>query len=153
MGVAGDDQIDRMVELPGDVDDRAGYAGTLIVSAAGKATFVDQQHDSLHAPGLQLRHQRVDGLGLVAEFQTGRGGWRYDAGGALQCQPDEGDRNATEALDLIGWKHRLAGGLHNRRGGEIMKLGPGKRMRAAASLGRMTAAILHSQQLVLALVE
>ena len=43
--------------------------------------------------------------------------------------------------------------LSNGAGGEVAELGAGERARAAAAGDRMAAAVLHAQQLVLALVE
>ena len=99
------------------------------------------------------RHQRVDGLGLVAEFQPGDAGWRDDVGRALQGEADEGHGNALELLDLVGRKQGLAGALVDRAGGEIAEFGAGEGMRALAAVDRMAAAVLHAQQLVLAFVE
>ena len=71
MGVAGDHDVDRLVELLDDVDDRAGDARAFIVVAGRQAAFVDQHHDRLDAARLQFRDQRIHRLGLVAEFEAG----------------------------------------------------------------------------------
>ena len=63
------------------------------------------------------------------------------------------DGNAAELPDRVGGKHGLAGALLEGAGGEIAKFRAEERMRPLASVDRMTAAVLHPQQLVLALVE
>ena len=92
-------------------------------------------------------------LGLVAEFEVGDAHRRDEARGALQGQADEGDRNAVEFADFVSRKHGLAAALLERAGGEIAKFRARKRMRSLALVDRVAAAILHAQQLVLALVE
>ncbi len=71
MGVAADDDVDRAIEFLDDIDDRSGYSGTFIIIAGRKAAFMDQHDDGLDAARLQLRHQRVHRVGLVAEFEPG----------------------------------------------------------------------------------
>ena len=114
---------------------------------------MDQHYDGLHPARFQLRHQRVHRVSLVAEFKTCDALRRDDAGRPLQRQPDEGHGNALEFPDLIRRKYRLAGFLVEGAGREIMEFGAGKWMRALAFVDRMTAAILHPKQFVLALVE
>ena len=75
------------------------------------------------------------------------------AGGGFQRQPDEGDGNILEGADLVGRKHCLVGAGEKCRRGEIVEFGAGEALWPAAALSRMTAAILHAQQFVLALVE
>ena len=65
--VAADHQVDRLVEVLHDLDDRPADARALVVVAGRHAAFVDQHDDRLDALFPQLGHQRVDGLGLVAE--------------------------------------------------------------------------------------
>src|SRR5205814_9227550 len=94
VGVAADHHVDCFVEFLDDVDDRSGYAGTFIIVAGRKAAFMDQHDDGLDPAGPQLRHQRVDGLRLVLEFQTLNAHRRHEIGRALQRQANEGDGNA-----------------------------------------------------------
>ena len=54
--------------------------------ADGKTAFVDEHHDGLDALRFQFRHQRVHGVGLVREFQTGDAWRRNDRRRALQGQ-------------------------------------------------------------------
>ncbi len=114
---------------------------------------MDQHDDGLNAARLQLRHQRVDRVGLVAEFETRDAHGRDDSGRVLQRQADEGDGNAPELPDLVRGKNRLASALVEGRSREIVKPGAGKRVRPLAFVGRVTAAVLHPEQFVLALVE
>ena len=151
--MAADHHIDRAAEFPDDVDDRSGYAGAFIIVAGREAAFMDQHHDGLDAARLQFGQQRVDGVGLVPEFQVGDAGRRHQVRRALQGQADEAHGNAAELPDLVGRKHGLAGALLEGAGGQITKLGAAERMRSLAAVDRMTAAVLHPQQLVLALVE
>ena len=151
--VSADHDIDGLVQFRDDLDDGARNTGTLIVVAARQTTLVDKENDRLDASRLQLRHQRVHRLRLVAEFEAGNALRRNDARRAPQGQPDKGDRNALEFPDLIGRKNRLAGILVEGAGGEIMKLGAGERVRSLTFVGRMAAAILHPEQFVLAFVE
>ena len=151
--MAADHDIDRFVELPDDIEDRAGEAWTLVVIAGRKTAFVDQDHDGLDAVRLQFRHERVHRVGLVAEFEAGDALRGDDAGRALQGQADEGNGNTVELSDLVGREDGLAVSGVEGGGGQIMKFGAGKRMRPLAFVDGMTAAVLHPQQFVLALVE
>ena len=151
--MAADHHIDRAIEFLDDVDDRAGDAGAFIVVAGRETAFMDQHHDGLDAARLQFGQQRVHGVGLVPEFQVGHAGRRDQVRRAFQGQADESHGNAAELPDRVGGKHGLAGALLEGAGGEIAKFGAEERMRPLASVDRMTAAILHPQQLVLALVE
>ena len=71
MRVAADDEVDGLVELADDGDDGSGNPRTLVVVAGREAALVDQHDDGLDAALPELRHQRVDRLGLVPEFQPG----------------------------------------------------------------------------------
>src|SRR5271167_1553957 len=120
--MAADHKIDRTVEFLDDVDDGAGDRGALIIVAGRIAAFVNQDDDGLNATRLQFRHERIYGLGLIAEFQT-RGAYRRDnAGCAFQGQTDESYGNAVEFPDFVRRKNRLAGRSLDRGGREVMKL-------------------------------
>ena len=114
---------------------------------------MDQHHDGLDAARLQLGHQRVHCLGLVAEFEAGGARRRDDVWRALQGKSDEGHRNALEFPDLVRRKHGLSGALLDRAGGQVMEFRALEGMRSLAFVDRMAAAVLHPQQFVLAFVE
>src|SRR5262249_60311103 len=105
--------IDRLIEFLDDVDDRSSDGWALIVVAGWHATLVDQHHDGFHALALQFRHQRVHGRNLIAEFEAGGARRRDDLGRALPRQPDAGDGNAVEGLDLVGREKSLSGVLYD----------------------------------------
>jgi len=91
---------------------------------------MDQHDDGLDAARLQFGDQRIDRLGLVAEFEAGRAVGEMMFRRAFQRKPDEGDRDAFERPDLIGGKHRLAVAFSTcwRRGSELRaekRCGPG----------------------------
>src|SRR6202011_2001608 len=109
MSVAADHDVDRAIEFLDDVDDRSGYARTFIIIAGRKTAFMDQHDDGLDAARLELRHQRVHGVGLVPEFETCDADRRDDVRRAFQGQADEGDRNAIELPDLVRREYGLAG--------------------------------------------
>ena len=153
VGVAADHDIDGAIELLDDIDDRPGDARAFIVVAGRIAAFVDQHHDRRDAARLQLRHQRVDGVRLVPEFQAGDAGRRHQRRRGFQRQPDEADRDAVENLDLVGRQQRPSGRGLDGAGREIAKRRAHEGMRTAAAVDRMAAAILHAQQLVAAFVE
>jgi hypothetical protein len=153
VGVTADDDVDRLVELLHNIDDRSGNTRAFIVVAGGEAALMDQHHDGLNALGLQFGHQRVDGVRFIPEFETGNAGRRHEAGRAFQRQADEGDGNAVECLDLIGRQQRLAGLGIDGRGGEIVERRAGKGMRALAAIDGMAATVLHAQQLLAPFVE
>ncbi len=114
---------------------------------------MDQHHDRFDAARLQLRHQCIHRLGFVAEFEPGDARGRDDARGLLQGQPDEGDGDALEFPDLVGRQHALARRRLDRGGREIAEFGTRERMRPLAAVDGVAAAILHPEQLGLALVE
>ena len=151
--MAGDHDVDRLIELFHDVDDRSRNAGAFIVVARRQSAFVDQDDDGLDAARLQFRDQRVHRAGFVAKFKVGNARRRDQAGCALQGQADEGHGNAVERADFVRRKHGLAGALLERAGGEIAKFRAGEGMRTLAFVDRVAAAVLHPQQLVLAFVE
>ena len=153
MGVAADHDVDRLVEFLDDVDDRSGDSGTFIIIAGRKTAFMDQHDDGFDAARLQLRHQRVHRISLVAEFEACDAHRRDDVGRVLQRQADEGDGNALELPDLVRRKYGPAGALFDGAGGKIVKSCAEERVRALTFVGGMTAAVLHPKQFVLALVE
>ncbi|OIQ65558.1 hypothetical protein GALL_528820 [mine drainage metagenome] len=143
MGVAADHDVDRAVEFFHNVDDGPGDAGAFIVVAGRKTAFVDQHDDGLDATRLQFGDQRVDGVGLVAEFKTRRADRRNDIGRALQGQADKGDRNPVKFPDLVGRKKSLAGILLDRGGRKVVEFRASERMRPLTCVDRVAAAILH----------
>ena len=151
--MAGDHDVDRVIELLDDIDDRSRNAGAFVVVPGRQSAFMDQDDDGLDAARLQFRDQRIHRTGFVAKFEVGNADRRDEARGALQGQADEGDRNAVEAADFVSGKHRFPGVLYDRAGGEIAKFCARKRMRSLALVDRVAAAILHAQEFVLALVE
>ena len=151
VGVAAHHDIDGAVEFFYDIDDWSRDARAFIIIADRNAALVDQHNDGLDAASLQFRNQRIDRFGLVAELEAGCGGRRNDVSGALERQADEGDGDAFELTDLVGREQRLAGRFLEGRG--VVKPCSGETMRPQAFVDRVTAAILHPQQFVLALVE
>src|SRR5262249_55154228 len=116
-------------------------------------TLVDEDDDGLYPALPQLWHQRVHGLGLVAKLEPSDARRRYDFGRVLQGKTDECHGHPFEHLDLISGKERLAGAPVDRAGCEIAELGACEWVRPLAAGRRMAAAILHTQQLILSLVE
>ena len=112
-----------------------------------------QQHDGLDALALQLGHQRVDGVGLVAKLQPGHAAGHHHARCAFERDADEGHRNAVIGLDGVGREQRLAAGQDPRVGGQVLKARAGERLRALAAVGGVAAAVLQAQQLGLATVQ
>src|SRR5579863_6171070 len=153
MVVAADHEIDRTIEFLDDVDDGAGDRGALIVVAGRIAALVNQDDNGFNAARLQFGHECIYGLRLIAKFQARGARRRNNAGSAFQGQADEGYGNAVEFPDFVGWKNRLPGRGLDRGGGEIVKLRAREGMRPAAVIDRMTAAILHPLEFVLAFVE
>src|SRR6185437_16858202 len=90
---------------------------------------------------------------LVTKFEPGRACGRDETRRAHQGEPDEGDGNPVKALDLVGRKQRLAAVLHHGGRREIVEFRAGEGVRSEAIVDGMAAAVLHPQQLVLALVE
>ncbi len=61
---------------------------------------MDQHDDGLNTARLQLRDQRIHGVGFVLEFKARSTHGRNDVGRALQRQADKGDWNPVELPDL-----------------------------------------------------
>ena len=87
-----------------------------------EAALVHQHDDGLDAAPAQLGHQRVDGVGLVAELEPGHAGGRDDGRRGLERHADEGHRHAVEALDAVGRQQRAAGGRLDHVGRQPLEL-------------------------------
>jgi hypothetical protein len=174
VGVAADDQVDRVVQALDDGADvgidACGFQVAVAavdvadIGAGLEAALVHQHHDRLDALGAQLGHQGVDGVGFVLEAQAGHAGGRDDAGRALERHADEGHLDAVEGLDAVGRQQRAAGGGFDHVGRQPLELGAVKRARrgraqAAAAVGvglavgDLAAAVLQALELGRALVE
>ena len=132
VGMAADDDVDRLVQLPNDLDDRAGDARALVHSPRSENRPRRSAPRSPGCPCPQLRHQRVDRFGFVMKGQASNAGWHDDVGRRLQRQADEGYRDSVELLDVVGRQDGLARRVVDGAGGEVLEPGAGEAARLAA---------------------
>ena len=132
MCVARDHQPDRGIEPVEDWQDVAAKArAALVVELSGqRAALMDQQNDRLRACGLEARHQRVGGVGLVGELHPRDPGWRDQGRGRLQRHADEANPNTPDRLDRGAGEDAGAAGV-NDVGSEVGKFGARERFDGA----------------------
>jgi hypothetical protein len=139
------------VELVDDAVD--GARNRTLALGQGKATLVNEHDDGFDAAPADFRDERVDGLRLVSELEACDTRWGYHVGRVLECETDEGNGNAIELLHLVCREERLAGVAVEGTGGQVAKLCTLERAGALAAIEWMTAPILDTQELVLAVIE
>lgn len=123
---------------------RSGDTLAVVDAAAVQATLVKEHDDALDALALELGDQGVDGVGLVAELETGHPRRGDDFSGALEGHADEGDLGALEVLHLVGRKDGVDGVGPHHLGGQEPELGEGVAVEAAVD--GMAATFLHAQE-------
>ena len=81
---------------------------------------MDEHHKHAHTLRLELGHQRIDGAHLVPKLQAGYARRNHHRGSAAQSQSDKADANALDVAHRIGWQHRLAAGLDDDIGSQVL---------------------------------
>ena len=167
MRVAADHHLHRRVQPVGDVHNVAFKARTAFVqrrAGRGLAALVDEHHKQTHSLRLQLGHQRIDGAHLVPKLQARYPRGDHHRGRAAQRQSNKADANAFDVADRIGRQHRLAAGLDNDIGSQVLVARTLKAAlvhagvatnHATAPVGTagITATVLQAQQFGCALVK
>ena len=151
--VAGEDQVDGVVELRRRPDDRPGEAGAIVVPAGRQSALVDHDDDRLDALAPEPWHQAVHRLGLVVELQPRDAACDHRARRALEGQADDRDAHVLELADSVGGEHRQPAVPPAHVGGQEPEARTAETVAVAAAVHRVAAALLHAQQLIDALVE
>jgi hypothetical protein len=157
VGVAGDHQAD-VGRQPGEDRQDVAFelgAGVLAEERIDLTALMQQQNDRVGPLRLELRRERVGGLGLVGEMIALGGGGRSQQAGVLQRHPDEADLDRAELANGGAGEQRLSAAIEHVRGqvGELCAL-EGLVEAARHALGEhRTAALLHALELTDALVE
>ena len=118
---------------------------------------MDKHHKHAHTLRLELGHQRIDGAHLVPKLQAGYARRNHHRRRAAQRQADKADANALDIADGIGRQHRLAAGLDDDIGSQVLVARAFKAAlvhtgvtahHAAAAVGAagVAAAVLQAQQ-------
>ena len=169
------DHLDRRVEPRCDVGDRTAgeiAAAPVDVRRSGSlaAALVDDEHPRPHMVSVLLAplHDRVSGIGLLLERQTGDSCRRDDRGGRFEHLAEEPNRELLPAVGLeplgrVRGEQGLARRVHDHVGGQVLEIGARKDVRArtvrqsvgsgGAPIDRLAAAVLDAKQLGAALVE